>query len=112
MYMNSIFMLLTYSVDLKKCQSQYQHAPQMYIPTFQRNNDHLTHRSRNHTLYDIPPFGFVFQVTKKDLRSSLMMAGYCRNMYEAVYRIKEWYNQYIFLVISTTSNMHGTNVNL
>jgi hypothetical protein len=32
---------------------------------------------------------FVFQVTQKDLRSSLMMAGYCRNM--PVYRIKEWY---------------------
>jgi hypothetical protein len=38
----------------------------------------------------IPPIRFVFQVTQKDLRSSLMMAGYCRNMYEPVYRIKEW----------------------
>jgi hypothetical protein len=38
------------------------------------------HRSRNHTLYDIPPIRFIFQVTKKDLRSSLMMAGYSRNM--------------------------------
>jgi hypothetical protein len=43
-----------------------------------------------------------------DLRSSLMMAGYCRNMYEPVYRIKEWYNQCILLVISTACNMHGT----
>jgi hypothetical protein len=33
------------------------------------------HRPRNHTLYDIPPIRFVFQVTQKDLRSSLMMAG-------------------------------------
>jgi hypothetical protein len=38
------------------------------------------HRPRNHTLYDTPPIQFVFQVTQKDLRSSLMMAGYCRNM--------------------------------
>jgi hypothetical protein len=26
-----------------------------------------------------------------DPRSSLMMADYCRNMWEPVYRIKEWY---------------------
>jgi hypothetical protein len=38
------------------------------------------HRPRNHTLYDIPPIQFVFQVTQKDLRSYLMMAGYCHNM--------------------------------
>jgi hypothetical protein len=31
-----------------------------------------------------------------------MMAGYCRNMYKPVYRIKEWYNQCVLLVISTT----------
>jgi hypothetical protein len=31
-------------------------------------------------------------------------------MYEPVYRIKEGYNQCVLLVISTTSNMHGTNV--
>jgi hypothetical protein len=64
----------------------------------------------NYILYDIPPIRFVFQVTQKDLRSSLMMAGYCRNMNESVYRIKEWYNQCILLVISSTSNMHGTNI--
>jgi hypothetical protein len=29
---------------------------------------------------DIPPNQFEFQVTQKDLRSCLMMAGYCRNM--------------------------------
>jgi hypothetical protein len=45
-----------------------------------RNHDNPTHRSRNHTLYDIPPIRFVFQVTQEDLRNSLMMAGYCRNM--------------------------------
>jgi hypothetical protein len=28
----------------------------------------------------IPPIQFVFQVTQEDLISSLMMAGYCRNM--------------------------------
>jgi hypothetical protein len=55
------------------------------------DDDNPAHRSRNHTLYDIPPIRFVFQVTKKDLRSSLMMAGYCRNMWEPVYRVKEWY---------------------
>jgi hypothetical protein len=38
------------------------------------NTDHVT------THYDIPPIQFVFQVTWKDLRSSLMMADYCRNM--------------------------------
>jgi hypothetical protein len=38
------------------------------------------HRPRNHTLYDIPPIRFVFKVTQKNLRSSLMVAGYCRNM--------------------------------
>jgi hypothetical protein len=38
------------------------------------------HRPRNHTLYDIPPIQFVFQVTQNVLRSSLMMAGYCRDM--------------------------------
>jgi hypothetical protein len=38
------------------------------------------HRSSNHTLNDIPPIIFVFQVTQRDIRSSLMMAGYCRNM--------------------------------
>jgi hypothetical protein len=54
-----------------------------------------------HTLYDIPPIRFVFQVTQKEIRSSLLMAGYCRNMYKPVYRIKKWYNQCIVLVIST-----------
>jgi hypothetical protein len=44
------------------------------------SNSEGSHRSRNHTLCDIPPIQFVFQVTQKDLRSSLMMAGYCRNM--------------------------------
>jgi hypothetical protein len=44
---------------------------------------------RNHTLYDIPLIRFLFQVTEKDLKSSQMMAGYCRNMMEPVYRIKE-----------------------
>jgi hypothetical protein len=34
-------------------------------------------RSQNHTLYDIPPIRFVYQVTQEDLRSCLMMAGYC-----------------------------------
>jgi hypothetical protein len=55
------------------------------------NHDTPAHKSRNHTLYDIPPIRFVFQVTQKDVRSSLMMAGYCRNMLESVYGIKMWY---------------------
>jgi hypothetical protein len=42
--------------------------------------DTPAHRPRNHTLCYIPPIRFVFQVTQKDTRSSLMMAGYCRNM--------------------------------
>jgi hypothetical protein len=56
-----------------------------------RNHDNPAHRPRNHTLYDIPPIQFVFQVTQKDLRSSLLMAGHCRNLQEPVCRIKEWY---------------------
>jgi hypothetical protein len=44
------------------------------------NHDTPVHRPHKHTLYDIPPIRFVFQVTQKDLRSSLMMADYCRNM--------------------------------
>jgi hypothetical protein len=47
---------------------------------FRRNHDTPAHRPHNHTLYDIPPIRFIFQVTQKDLRSSLMMAGYCRSM--------------------------------
>jgi hypothetical protein len=45
-----------------------------------RNHHTPAHRPRNHTLYYIPPIRFVFQVTQNDPRSSLMMAGYCRNM--------------------------------
>jgi hypothetical protein len=73
---------------------------------------YVAYRPCNHTLYNIPPIRFVFQVTQKDLRNSLMMADYCRNMYEPVHRVNEWYNQCILLVISTTSNMHGTNIKL
>jgi hypothetical protein len=39
-----------------------------------RHTDYVT------TLYDIPPILFVHKVTQKDLRGSLIMAGYCRNM--------------------------------
>jgi hypothetical protein len=42
-------------------------------------------------ILDIPPIRFVFQVTQEDLISSLMMTGYCQNMWEPVYRTKEWY---------------------
>jgi hypothetical protein len=45
-----------------------------------RNHNNPAHRSHNHTLYDIPPIQFVFQLTQTDPRSSLMMADYCRNM--------------------------------
>jgi hypothetical protein len=44
------------------------------------NHDNPAHRLRNHTLYDVPPIRFLFQVTQKDIRSPLMMAGYYRNM--------------------------------
>jgi hypothetical protein len=40
-----------------------------------RYHDTPAHRSRNHTLHDIPPIRFVFQVTQKVLRSSLVMEG-------------------------------------
>jgi hypothetical protein len=33
-----------------------------------------------YTILDIPPIRFIFKVTQKDLRSSLMMVGYWRNM--------------------------------
>jgi hypothetical protein len=45
-----------------------------------QNHNTPAHRPRNHTLYNILPIWFVFQVTRKDLRSFLMMAGYCWNM--------------------------------
>jgi hypothetical protein len=45
-----------------------------------RNHDTSAHRPSDHTLYDKSPIWFVFQVTQKDLRSSLIMADYCRNM--------------------------------
>src|SRR5215510_151907 len=56
-----------------------------------QNHHNPSHRPHNHTLYDIPRIRFVSQVTQTDPRSSLMMADYCRNMLEPVYRIKEWY---------------------
>jgi hypothetical protein len=40
----------------------------------------------------ISPIRFVFQVTQEDLISPLMMAGYCRNMYEPIHIIEELYN--------------------
>jgi hypothetical protein len=46
----------------------------------QVNHGNPAHRPRNPTLYDIPPTPFVIQLTQKDLRISLIMAGYCRNM--------------------------------
>jgi hypothetical protein len=46
----------------------------------QWNHDTPANRPRNHTFYDIPSIRFAFQVTQKDISSSLMMAGYCRNM--------------------------------
>jgi hypothetical protein len=67
-----------------------EHVPMEYVPwnmypwnvypwnMYPWNHDTPAHRPRHHTLYDIPPILFVFQVTQKDLRSSLMMAGYCR----------------------------------
>jgi hypothetical protein len=56
-----------------------------------RNHDNPAHGSCNHTLCDAPPIPFVFQVTQKDLRRSLMMVGYCRNMWERIHRIKKLY---------------------
>jgi hypothetical protein len=45
-----------------------------------QNHDNPAHRPCNYTWYDIPPIRLVFQVTQKDLWSSLMMADYCQNM--------------------------------
>jgi hypothetical protein len=49
------------------------------------------------TRYDITPIRFVFQVTQEDLRSSLILAGYCRNIQEPIHRIKEWYKSVHFV---------------
>jgi hypothetical protein len=69
--------------------------------------------SRNHTLYDVPPTRSVLQVTQKDLRRSLMMAGYCRNMQEPIHTIKEWYiSVYIVGFFLTCQVMHGMNTKL
>jgi hypothetical protein len=80
-----------------------------------RNHDNPAHRSRNPTLYkyDIPPIRSVFHVTQTDSRNSLMMADYCRNMSEQVYRIKMWYKAVhsvgLFILRLV---MHGTNIKL
>jgi hypothetical protein len=51
-----------------------------YVACVPECHDNPAHKLPNHTLYHIPPNRFVFQVTHRDLRSSLMMAGYCRIM--------------------------------
>jgi hypothetical protein len=67
------------------------------------NHDNPAHMPRNHTLFDrIPPIQFVFQVTQKDLRSSLMMAGYCRNMQEQVHRISGFGGLVVSMLASGT----------
>jgi hypothetical protein len=76
-----------------------------------RNHNNLANRPHNHTLYDIPPIQFVFQVTQKDLRGFLMIADYCLIMKGPVHGVKVWYNQCILLVICNASNMHGTTLN-
>jgi hypothetical protein len=86
-------------------QSEIEHATFRFVTHCL--NQYATacpHKSHNHTLYDTPPTQFVFQVTQEDLISSVMMAGYCRNMYEPVYRIKGRYNQCMLLVSSDTSD--------
>jgi hypothetical protein len=45
---------------------------------------HAGHVTTHYTIYKTFD---LFQVTRKDLRSSLMMAGYCRNMLEPLHRI-------------------------
>jgi hypothetical protein len=47
---------------------------------YNRWNETPAHRPRNNTSYDIPLISFVFQIIQKEVRSSLMMAGYYRNM--------------------------------
>jgi hypothetical protein len=70
-----------------------------------RNHDTPAHRPRNYTLNDMPPIRFVFLVTQKDLRNSLIMAGYCRNKYDPVYRIKVWYRSVHSVVIYSTKTV-------
>jgi hypothetical protein len=66
----------------------YRHSPFQAVQLMTVTE--LSHRGSRFES-GIPPIRFVFQVTQKDLRRSLMMASYCRNMWEPVYRIKEWY---------------------
>jgi hypothetical protein len=59
-----------------------QHCVLNYITGKHNERNHNTpaHRPYKLTLYDIPPICFRFQVTHTDVRSSLMMADFCRNM--------------------------------
>jgi hypothetical protein len=57
----------------------------------------------NHTLYDIPPFRFVFQVTRKELRNSLMMQATAKTCRSQCIEQRSGTNQCIVLVISTTN---------
>jgi hypothetical protein len=87
------------SVWLRVCYVEAWYIPICLVTlpsAFRRNHHNPAHRSRNHTLYYIPPHRFVFQVTEEDLISSLMS--------EPVRRMKDWYNQCILLVSSNASD--------
>jgi hypothetical protein len=51
----------------------------------------LQHTGHLTNINDIPPNKSVFSCNSDGFSSSLMMADYCRNMEEPVYRKKQWY---------------------
>jgi hypothetical protein len=77
---------------IRRSRNNQQYALICIAPLFRRNHDNPAHRSRNHTLYIwYTTYSICISSNSDGSRSSLMMADYCRNMYEAVCRIKEWY---------------------
>jgi hypothetical protein len=75
---------------------------------------YVIHTDYFYLLYilDIPPIRFVFQVTQKDLRQPLMMAGYCRNMWEPIHRINEWYKSVHVVGSPPPTNTHCYNLSV
>jgi hypothetical protein len=72
--LNTSTKCLMLRVVIGSCENDKKHINDSAGKHNRRNHDNPAHRPRNHTLYDIPPIRFVFQVTRKDLRISLMLA--------------------------------------
>jgi hypothetical protein len=70
---------------------------------------HTGHLTTHYMIYSYHPIRFVFQVNQKDLRSSLIIADYCRNMEEPVYKGVVKISAYCWLFLLRLI-MHGTNI--